>query len=156
MVRGRDAGEVIEPNVRAVLDTRSVGGAIEDAVAALVGVVGDSDTVDTVTVKDTGLALAGGVATVVEGPGAVTLLALIPLCVVAETHATSVLAGGGVAAVGNTGAARVKEVNRGADVPPGQGAVLNTIWRVCGVDDALATVITGVISGPNSIAVLDT
>ena len=138
------------------MDARSVGGTIEDAVATLVSVVGNSNTVDTVTVKDTGLALAGGVATVVEGPGAITLLALVPFGVVAETHATIVFAGGGVAAVGNTGATRVSEVNSGADVPPSKGAVLNTERRASGVDDALATAILGVISIPNSIAVLDT
>ena len=157
MVRRRDASEVVVPIGGAILDAvGGIGDVVEDAVATLVSVVGNSNTVDTVTVKDTGLALAGGVATVVEGPGAITLLALVPFGVVAKTHATVVLAGGGVAAVGNTGAARVSEVNSGADGPPGQGAVLNTIWRVCGVDDALATVITGVISGPNSVAVLDT
>ena len=118
--------------------------------------VGNINTVDTVTVKDTGLGLAGGVATVVEGPGAITLLALVPFGVVAETHATVVLAGGGVAAVGNTGATRVSEVNGGADVPPSKGAVLDTERRACGVDNALAAVIYRVISGPNSIAVLDT
>jgi len=138
------------------LDARSVGGTIEDAVAALVGVVGNSNTVDTVTVKDTGLALAGGVATVVKGRGAVTLLALVPFGVVAETHVAGVLAGGGVAAVGNTGATRVSEVNGGADVPPSKGAVLDTERRAVGVDDALAAVILGVISGPNSVTVLDT
>jgi len=54
VVRRRDASEVVVPVAVAVLDARSVGGAIEDAVAALVGVVGNSDTVDTVTVKDAG------------------------------------------------------------------------------------------------------
>jgi hypothetical protein len=102
------------------------------------------------------LVQTGGVAAVVKGLGAVTLLALVPLGVVAETHATIVFAGGGVAAVGNTGATRVSEVNSGADVPPSKGAVLNTERRASGVDDALATAILGVISIPNSIAVLDT
>ena len=133
-----------------------IGDVVEDAVATLVGVVGDGDTVDTIAVKNAGFVLADGVATFVKGPGAMALLALIPLCVVAETHATGVLAGGGVAAVGNTGATRVSEVNGGADVPPGPGAVLNTERRASGVDDALATAILGVGSIPNSIAVLDT
>jgi hypothetical protein len=110
VVRRSNTGEVVVPVAVAVLDTRSVGGAIENAVAALVGVVGNGDTVDTVAVKDAGEVLAAGVATVVEGLGAIALQALVHLRVRAVADTARVLVGGGVAAVGNAVTAGIGEV----------------------------------------------
>ena len=145
MVRRSITGEVVIPNVRAILEAvGGIGDVVEDAVATLVGVVGDGDTVDTIAVKNAGFVLADGVATFVKGRGAKAHTALIHLGIVSVADAKRVLMGCGIAAVWNAVTAVVGEVNAGADVLPGPGAVLDAEGRIVNVDDALAT---GVVVG---------
>jgi len=71
-------------------------------------------------------------------------------------HRAVVLVAIGISAISYTNTTVVKKGSGGGGGLPCAGAVLNTVRRACGVDNALAAVIYRVISGPNSIAVLDT
>ena len=156
VVRRNNASAVVEVGASTVSHTGSIGLANENAVAARVSEVGNGGAVNTIAIKDTRAVSTGRVATLVEGGGAVADATGILLGVGAVANTAVILMGGGVGAVSNAVATGVGEVGLVGLGAPGVGAVFDTVGRGVDIDNALATVVVGVVTSPNTSTILDT